>query len=71
VDEIRNVLKLALARGGTTLRDFVDGDGRPGYFRNELKVYDRTGLPCLKCGQPIKQLRIAQRSSFYCSCCQR
>lgn len=71
VDEIRNVLKLAIARGGTTLRDFVDGDGRPGYFRHELKVYDRTGLPCLKCGQPIKQLRIAQRSSFYCSCCQR
>jgi len=70
-DAIRNVLQMALARGGTTLRDFVGGDGRPGYFRHELKVYDRTGLPCMNCGQPIKQLRIAQRSSYYCSRCQR
>ena len=70
-DAIRNVLTLALARGGTTLRDFVDGNGRPGYFRHELRVYDRTGLPCMNCGQPIKQLRIAQRSSYYCSRCQR
>lgn len=69
--EIKHVLGEALARGGTTLRDFVNSDGQPGYFRHELKVYDRAGLPCPKCSGPIKQQRIAQRSSYYCGHCQR
>ena len=67
---IKNVLKLALAKGGTTLRDFVNGQGEPGYFRHELQVYDRTGEPCIKCKLPIKVLRLGQRSTFYCSHCQ-
>lgn len=67
---IKDVLKQALAKGGTTLRDFVNGLGEPGYFRHELQVYDRAGEPCIKCKLPIKQLRLGQRSTFYCSHCQ-
>ncbi|MDX1519000.1 MAG: bifunctional DNA-formamidopyrimidine glycosylase/DNA-(apurinic or apyrimidinic site) lyase [Gammaproteobacteria bacterium] len=69
-DEIKSVLTLALQKGGTTLRDFIDGEGRPGYFRHELKVYDRTDQPCPVCNNPIRQQRIGQRSSFYCPHCQ-
>ena len=68
---IQNVLDEAIAKGGTTLKDFVNSDGKPGYFRQELAVYDRAGEACHQCGQSIKQVVIGQRSSFYCSCCQR
>ena len=70
VHSIQQVLQMALAKGGTTLRDFVNGRGEPGYFRHELKVYDRTGLPCINCQTPVKSIRVGQRSSFYCSRCQ-
>ena len=68
---IRQVLASAIAQGGTTLRDFVAEDGRPGYFAQSLRVYGRTGEPCRGCGEPIRQRRIGQRSSFYCPRCQR
>ena len=68
---IKTVLKLALARGGTTLRDFVNGAGEPGYFRHELQVYDRAGEPCRKCKSLIKMKRLGQRSAFYCLKCQQ
>lgn len=68
---IRKVLQKAILAGGTTLRDFASGDGQPGYFSLELKVYDRTGQPCKGCGNPIKQSRIGQRSTFFCVKCQR
>lgn len=68
---IKLVLQQALAKGGTTLRDFVNSEGEPGYFRPELKVYDRTGEPCVKCNSIIKRLRTGQRSTFYCPVCQR
>ncbi len=68
---IRQVLSEAIAAGGTTLRDFVDGSGRPGYFRQDLRVYGRAGEPCRTCGSPIRQLRIGQRASCYCARCQR
>lgn len=68
---IQDVLDQAIAKGGTTLKDFVNTEGKPGYFRHELAVYDRAGEPCLQCGELIKQLVIGQRSSFYCSKCQR
>lgn len=67
---IRSVLGAAIAQGGTSLRDFVQEDGNPGYFAHCLRVYGRTGQPCLGCGQPIRQRRIGQRSSFYCARCQ-
>jgi formamidopyrimidine-DNA glycosylase len=67
---IKDVLKQALAKGGTTLRDFVNGQGEPGYFRHELQVYDRAGKPCFICKTLLKTERIGQRSAFYCSHCQ-
>ena len=70
-DAIRRVLTAAIAEGGTSLRDFVQEDGNPGYFAQQLRVYGRAGAPCLGCGEPIRQQRIGQRSSFYCPRCQR
>lgn len=69
-DSIKHVLNLALVKGGTTLRDFLNSDGKPGYFRHELAVYDRAGKSCRVCSQPIQQIRQGQRSSFYCRVCQ-
>lgn len=71
VNAIRSVLTQAIAKGGTTLRDFTNGEGEPGYFRIELKVYDRAGEPCATCDRLIKQKRIGQRSTYYCPVCQR
>jgi formamidopyrimidine-DNA glycosylase len=68
---IKSVLAAAIAEGGTSLRDFVQEDGNPGYFAHSLRVYGRAGLPCTGCGEPIRQRRIGQRSSFYCPRCQR
>ena len=67
---IREVLQAALASGGTTLRDFVGGDGAPGYFKLDLNVYDRAGEPCRICTGGIRQIRQGQRSTYYCPCCQ-
>jgi formamidopyrimidine-DNA glycosylase len=68
---IKTVLAAAIAEGGTSLRDFVREDGNPGYFARALRVYGRAGLPCPGCGEPVRQQRIGQRSSFYCPRCQR
>jgi len=68
---IRDVLERAIKQGGTTLRDFVNSDGAPGYFAQELLVYDRAGKHCFQCGAPIRQKVIGQRSSYYCPACQR
>lgn len=68
---IKSVLGEAIAAGGTTLRDFQYGDGEPGYFKQFLRVYQRHGEPCQRCGHPIRLLRLGQRSSFYCIGCQR
>ncbi|MEY6431809.1 bifunctional DNA-formamidopyrimidine glycosylase/DNA-(apurinic or apyrimidinic site) lyase [Thioalkalicoccus limnaeus] len=70
-DAIVSVLGAAIAQGGTSLRDFVQEDGRPGYFAVSLKVYGRDGQACPGCGRTIMQRRIGQRSSFFCSRCQR
>ncbi len=70
-DAIRNVLTAAIKQGGTTLRDFVGGDGKPGYFAQQLNVYGRTGEACQVCGTAIKQVRQGQRSTYYCPHCQR
>lgn len=68
---IRDVLARAIERGGTTLRDFLNSDGNPGYFAQELLVYDREGDPCFQCGATIRRKVIGQRSSYYCPSCQR
>ena len=70
-DEIRNVLTEAIAKGGSTLRDYVDSNGDPGYFQLQYYVYDRAGQPCRICGTAIRSTRQGQRASYYCSRCQR
>ncbi len=70
ITEIKNVLTEAIEKGGTTLRDFYNGDGKPGYFSQELNVYNRENEPCKKCEGNIKMIRLGQRSTFYCSQCQ-
>ncbi len=69
--QARGILAEAIARGGTTLRDFRNEQGRPGYFAQRLQVYGRGGEPCPRCARPITRGEIAQRSSFYCPHCQR
>ena len=68
---IRDVLAHAIRRGGTTLRDFVNAEGNPGYFAQELLVYEREGNACFQCGTPIRRKVIGQRSSYFCPRCQR
>lgn len=70
-DAVRRVLRAAIEQGGTTLRDFVQEDGNPGYFVQSLQVYGRAGEPCGACATPIRERRIGQRSSFFCPRCQR
>ena len=71
VNAIQGILRHAIARGGTTLRDFINPDGAPGYFEQELFVYGREGLACKVCGQPIKAAKLGPRQSLYCGKCQR
>ncbi|MFC0308831.1 bifunctional DNA-formamidopyrimidine glycosylase/DNA-(apurinic or apyrimidinic site) lyase [Gallibacterium trehalosifermentans] len=68
--QIKSILQQAIAQGGTTLQDFVQPDGRPGYFKQALNVYGRKNEPCVDCGAPIESLMIGQRNSFYCPICQ-
>jgi formamidopyrimidine-DNA glycosylase len=68
---IRDVLSRAIRRGGTTLRDFLNTEGNPGYFAQELLVYEREGQPCFQCQAPVRRKVIGQRSSYYCPRCQR
>lgn len=70
-DAVRAILADAIARGGSTIRDFSNADGAPGYFEQQLQVYGREGAPCPRCGRAIRREVIAQRSSFYCPGCQR
>ena len=70
VDEIRSTLAEAIEQGGTTLRDFVGGDGSPGYFQQQLLVYGRGGEACRVCQRQLRESRLGQRSTVYCSKCQ-
>ena len=63
-------LRDSINKGGTTLKDFVNGNNQPGYFKQQLNVYGRLEEPCKKCGTLIKLLRISQRSSYFCPKCQ-
>lgn len=71
VDEVRQILQRAISAGGTTISDFRQSDGKPGYFDQQLLVYGRGGEPCPRCGAPILVERLGQRSTFFCSRCQK
>ena len=68
---IKAVLLRSIEQGGTTLKDFLQSDGKPGYFAQELQVYGRKGEPCRVCGTPIIATKHAQRATFYCRQCQK
>jgi formamidopyrimidine-DNA glycosylase len=68
---IKNVLAAAIKIGGTTLRDYVNADGAPGYFRQKLFVYERAGARCRVCKSPVKQFTQGARSTYWCATCQR
>jgi formamidopyrimidine-DNA glycosylase len=68
---VRDVLGDAIRQGGTTLRDYVNADGTPGYFRQRLYVYERDGQPCRRCGTSIRKLTQGQRSTYFCPSCQK
>ncbi|ARZ02771.1 DNA-formamidopyrimidine glycosylase [Yersinia ruckeri] len=70
VTTIKRVLQRSIEQGGTTLRDFLQSDGKPGYFAQELQVYGREGEPCRRCGHLIESARHGQRSTFFCRNCQ-
>ena len=68
---IQKVLAQAVQKGGSTLKDFSNANGESGYFQLEAMVYDRAGQPCRVCGSAVKSLRQGQRSTFYCTVCQK
>jgi formamidopyrimidine-DNA glycosylase len=70
VDAVKHVLQQAIDKGGTTLRDFLNPQGKTGYFQQSLLVYGRAGQPCRLCGEPIMLNRISQRSTYFCQVCQ-
>ena len=70
VAAIKTILAEAIEQGGTTLRDFVGGDGKPGYFKQSLSVYGRGDEACVKCQTLLKEIRLGQRSTVYCPSCQ-
>lgn len=63
---IKQVLQVAIKQGGTTLKDFTQSDGKPGYFAQELQVYGKAKQPCPHCGEPLCEQKIAQRNTFFC-----
>jgi formamidopyrimidine-DNA glycosylase len=71
VDAVRETLTEAIAKGGSTLRDYVDSRGEPGYFQLDYYVYGREGLPCRVCGSPLRSLRLGGRATTWCPNCQR
>lgn len=70
VPAIKKTLRAAIRAGGSSLRDYVSCEGGLGSFQVRHRVYDRAGLPCLACGNPIKMLRQGNRATYYCPCCQ-
>jgi formamidopyrimidine-DNA glycosylase len=70
-EAIRAVLAEAIDAGGSSISDYVDAEGRKGFFQFSHRVYQRTGEPCLTCGTPIRRILVAQRSSHFCPSCQK
>ena len=71
VAAIREVLAASIEEGGTTLRDFLNSDGKPGYFKQRLFVYDRKGQPCRNCQTAIHHTVLGQRATYWCPRCQK
>lgn len=69
-EHVKQTLAAAIKQGGTTLRDFSQSDGKPGYFKQELLVYGRSGQPCSHCGTVLSEIRLGQRSTVFCPACQ-
>ena len=70
VETVREVLTAAIEAGGSTLRNFVGGDGQPGYFQQYYSVYGRKDQPCHQCGTPVQRIVTGQRATFFCPHCQ-
>jgi len=70
-DAIIEVLTEAIDAGGSSISDYVNAEGRPGFFQFNHRVYQRTGQPCAACGTPIRRILVAQRSSHFCPKCQK
>jgi formamidopyrimidine-DNA glycosylase len=70
VKEIKKILRLAIKQGGTTIKDFLHSNGKPGYFSQQLKVYGRQGQACMVCEEILILCKIGQRSTVYCAQCQ-
>ncbi|MCA1856120.1 bifunctional DNA-formamidopyrimidine glycosylase/DNA-(apurinic or apyrimidinic site) lyase [Massilia oculi] len=70
-EAIKDILAAAIVQGGSTLKDFIAVNGQSGYFQQTYFVYDRAGVPCRNCGEPVRQIKQGQRSTFYCAQCQR
>ncbi len=70
VKHIKRILQESIKQGGTTLKDFYNATGKPGYFSQKLKVYGREKLPCNNCKNPISAINIGQRNTFFCEECQ-
>lgn len=68
---VKSVLAQAILVGGTTLKDFTNSNGDPGYFKQSLQVYGRGGLPCNNCEKDLSEVRLGQRATVYCSVCQK
>jgi formamidopyrimidine-DNA glycosylase len=68
---LRRVLRRAIHHRGSSVDDYVDAGGKQGEFQNQLSVYGRAGMPCRRCGTPIKRIVLGQRGTFYCPVCQR
>ncbi|KKO46239.1 formamidopyrimidine-DNA glycosylase [Arsukibacterium ikkense] len=67
---VKETLAAAIVQGGTTLKDFSQADGKPGYFKQQLLVYGRGAKPCVQCQQPLTEIKLGQRSTVYCTLCQ-
>lgn len=68
---IQEILKTAIEKGGSSIRDYVDAQGKSGGFQNSFAVYGRGGLPCVKCGSQLQKIKIAGRSTVFCPFCQK
>ncbi len=70
VEVVKQILAQAITQGGTTLKDFSQADGKPGYFKQELLVYGRGGQACVSCHSMLEEIRLGQRSTVFCRHCQ-
>ena len=70
-ETVARLLTEAIAAGGSSISDYVDAEGRKGFFQISHRVYQRTGEPCVSCGTAIRRLLVTQRSSHFCPKCQR